>query len=401
MPSQVEPRPVQTVAVETATQLNGAGILVIEAPMGEGKTEAALLAAEVLAADAVASGLLFALPTQATSDAVFQRLLGWLSRMPADSDNSVHTVALLHGRAGLSKAWGELPLSRGVEGVGVDDDTATGTFVQSYVDPWTRGSKRAVLADFGVGTVDQLLFLALRTRHLVLRHLGVASKVVIIDEVHSYDAYMDVYLCRALEWLGAYGVPVILLSATLTGALRRRLIDAYLGSSGVALPKMLDSQAVNELAYPLVVCASSTSEVAIPVEASSRELSVEVRHLNAGDDELSSMCHLLSEMLREGGCALVVRNTVARAIEAAKVLKECLPFEVRLLHSRFTAEDRLAKEARLRIDFGLGRSAMNGEPVIVVATQVVEQSLDVDFDVLFSDVAPLDLLLQRIGRIHR
>lgn len=401
MPTGVEPYPVQSAAVEAARRLDGLGIMVIEAPMGEGKTEASLLAAEVLAADAAASGLFFALPTQATSDAIFERLLNWLARMPADLNSTVHTVALLHGRAGLSKAWGELPLSRGVEGVGVDDDAQSETFIQSYVDPWTRGSKRAVLADFGVGTVDQLLFLALKTRHLVLRHLGVASKIVVIDEVHSYDAYMDTYLLRALEWLGSYGVPVILLSATLTETLRRSLIGAYLGTTTTGGPETTKPLSGDKSAYPLIVCATRTEEIAIPIEPSNRRFRVEVQHLDPKEDELNSVCDLLSELLREGGCALVVRNTVARAIEMAKAIKARLPFEVRLLHSRFTSNDRLRKEVELRRDFGVGRSAMKGKPVIVVSTQVVEQSLDVDFDVLVSDVAPLDLLLQRVGRIHR
>jgi CRISPR-associated helicase Cas3 len=406
MSGRVEPRPVQAVSVEVAAAQGGNGLMVIEAPMGEGKTEAALLATEVLAADAGASGLLFILPTQATSDAVFQRVLGWLARMPANSTESGHTVSLLHGRAGLSKAWGELPLSRGVGGVGVDDDTPAGTFQQIYVDPWTRGSKRAVLADFAVGTIDQLLFLALRTRHLALRHVGIASKVVVIDEVHAYDAYMDMYLTRALEWLGSYGVPVILLSATLTGRLRRRLIDAYRSGSRVGqaslagdAPNAEDSEL--SLGYPLVVRASGTDVTAVQVEPSGRHLDVEIRPLDPQADELDAMCILLEETLRDGGCALVVRNTVARSIEAATVLMQRLPFEVRLIHSRFISDDRLAKETSLRTDFGSGRSAMVGKPGVVVSTQVVEQSLDVDFDILLSDVAPLDLLLQRIGRLHR
>ena len=406
MPESVEPRPVQVASVEVAKELRGSGIMVIEAPMGEGKTEAALLAAEILAADVAASGLLFALPTQATSDAVFERVLRWLEKMPSNFDESVHTISLLHGRAGLSKAWGELPLSRGVEGVGVDDDTSEGTFLQMYVDPWTRGSKRAVLADFGVGTIDQLLFLALRTRHLALRHLGIASKVVVIDEVHAYDAYMDMYLTRALEWLGSYGVPVILLSATLTEKLRSRLIGAYLSEFVGDPTHLVRSIPAMEMTsqdsdYPLVVRASGTGVIALPVEPSARHIDVEVRRLFQVGDELDAICTLLEEVLHEGGCALVIRNTVARAIEAATILRERLSFEVRLIHSRFTSDDRLSKETQLRSDFGAGRSAMVGKPIVVISTQVIEQSLDVDFDVLVSDVAPLDLILQRIGRLHR
>ena len=411
LPPGSTPRPIQLATVRILKERSAAGILVIEAPMGEGKTEAALLAAEVLARECGASGLFFALPTQATSDAIFSRVLGWLSKVPAgglSGDPGTHSIALLHGRAGLTEAWGELPVMRGIQGVCSDDDLPGDEFVRVYVDPWTRGSKRSALADFAVGTVDQLLFSALRTRHLALRHLGMASKVVIVDEVHSYDAYMDVYLCRALEWLGAYGVPVVLLSATLTGRLRDKLVKAYVGGNSAHISALearsrdegesVETSAPAISPYPAITSAIGNAVECIAVPSSARESRVTFRRL---DDDLDTLVSLLRGHLTTGGCALVVRNTVTRAIETAAALRASLPFDVQLLHARFTADDRLAKEARLRADFGPGRASRVADPAVVVATQVVEQSLDVDFDLLVTDLAPIDLLFQRVGRLHR
>jgi CRISPR-associated endonuclease/helicase Cas3 len=229
-------RPVQAAAVELAATTAEPGLLVIEAPMGEGKTEAALLAAEILAARTGAGGFFVALPTQATTDAMFARVRDWLDALPHDG---VRSVFLAHGKASLNEDYREL-LPRGRHtSVAIDADDsrpgrrseATGwapaQAVSAVVHQWLSGRKKGVLASFVVGTVDQTLFLALKSRHLVLRHLALAGKVVVIDEVHAYDVYMGSYLDRALHWLGAYGAPVVLLSATLPPARREELIAAY------------------------------------------------------------------------------------------------------------------------------------------------------------------------------
>lgn len=411
LPPGSQARPIQQAAIRAVKDLAGSGIVIIDAPMGEGKTEAALIAAEHLARVSGASGIYFALPTQATANAVFARVLAWLQRMPSGGgtlDAGIHPIALLHGRAGLTQAWRELPVMRGVSGVGQDEDVSAGEFVRTYVDPWIRGRKRAILADFAVGTVDQLLFTALRSRHLALRHLGVASKVVVVDEVHSYDAYMDVYLCRTLEWLGAYRVPVILLSATLAEHLRGKLLSSYLSGlaqgspspGSFALPAAQFSLGApgEGTPYPAITTSEGTTIKCCAVPSPARKAVVVFRRL---DDNLDALAIVLKAALADGGCALVVRNTVARAIEAAEFLRGELPFEVRLLHSRFTADDRLAKEAKLITDFGPGRGNRAADPSVVIGTQVVEQSLDIDFDVIVTDIAPIDLILQRIGRLHR
>ncbi|MBK8074510.1 MAG: CRISPR-associated helicase Cas3' [Kineosporiaceae bacterium] len=422
-------RPVQHEAVAAAQRMRLPGLLVIEAAMGEGKTEAALLAAEVLAERSGCSGVMVALPTQATSDAMFARVTSWLERVP-DAGLGAHSLHLGHGKAWLNPDFLALFRAGRPASVGIDesDDAAPGggpaheTCVQAYVDSWTRGRKKGCLADFEVATIDQLLFTALKARHLALRHLGVARKVVIIDEVHAYDVYMSVYLRRALEWLGAYRVPVILLSATFPTARRRELCEAYqcgvdshqapLPTRGwrdrVAAPvatSAADTVVVqsipSSLPYPVLTFPVDDAWHHQPVAASGRSGHVRIQTL---DDDLDSLVAELHDRLREGGCVLVVRNTVDRAQLTARALREAFPdTRVHLVHARFIGHHRARNDALLRELFGPpdDTSCRRPEKAIVVGTQVVEQSLDIDFDLLVTDLAPIDLMLQRIGRVHR
>ncbi|MFH8984756.1 type I-E CRISPR-associated protein Cse1/CasA [Streptomyces varsoviensis] len=394
-----EVRPVQVEAVRAARAMPEPGLLVIEAPMGEGKTEAALAASEVLAARSGAGGVLVALPTRATSDAMFGRLTGWLDALPCEEDASL-SVVLAHAKAALNGTWSGM-LREGRRAItAVDPDgEAEGAAIGGrpaglHAHAWLRGRKKQLLASFAVGTIDQVLFAGLKSRHLALRHLAVAGKVVIIDEVHAYDAYMSRYLERVLEWLAAYRVPVVLLSATLPAERRRALAAAYAGKSGAA---RIETDAD---AYPLVTAASPGCQTVSvrPQAASERRTEVVVERF---DDDVRKLADRLAEELADGGCALVVRNTVARVLEAAEGLRERFGNEaVTVAHSRFLAADRAAKDADLVRRFGPG-SDERPRRHVVVASQVVEQSLDVDFDLLVTDLAPVDLVLQRMGRLHR
>lgn len=439
LPDDVEVRPIQAVSVSVARDMDVPGVLVIEAPMGEGKTEAALLAAEILVARSGAGGVFIALPTQATTDAMFGRVLAWLGRVPdarlrSDAAEAAgqnrRSVALAHGRAMLNATFRELRFKGLPRGIAVDDEGAASRLapsVQVLAHQWLAGRKRGPLADFVVGTIDQLLFSALRARHLALRHLGMARKVVIIDEVHAYDAYMNVYLRRSLEWLGANGVSVIMLSATLPSGLRHRLVGAYRdglrsgqvrelrrrrwsaasdGSGGGVpgdYPVGVPSGAVPppEASYPVITSLVNGDLRHTPVEPSARSVTVT---WETADDDLGTLAEILREALVDGGCALVVRNTVRRAQETADHLAGTLNADVRVMHSRFIGHHRIANDTWLRDTFGPPEVCAGVDRRVrrvVVATQVVEQSLDVDFDLLVTDLAPVDLILQRIGRLHR
>ncbi|WP_367124680.1 type I-E CRISPR-associated protein Cse1/CasA [Streptomyces phytohabitans] len=401
--------PVQEEAVRLAREMEPGGLLIVEAPMGEGKTEAALAAAEILAARSGAGGLLLALPTRATGDSMFDRLVPWLEALPEDSAGTKEwAVALAHAKAGLQGTWAGMLQAGNRAITAVDPDIGERHGVGPsdadrmrrgqrpaglHAHAWLRGRKKQLLASFTVGTVDQVLFAALKSRHLALRHLAVAGKVVVIDEVHAYDAYMNRYLDRTLEWLAAYEVPVVLLSATLPAERRRALAAAYAGAAGAA---GVESAAD---AYPLLTAASPGKEVltARPAPASGRALDVVLERL---EDEPAVLAERLETELADGGCALVVRNTVARVLEAADVLRERFgDDQVTVAHSRFLAADRAANDARLKERYGPGGD--RPERHVVVASQVVEQSLDVSFDLLVTDLAPVDLVLQRMGRLHR
>jgi CRISPR-associated endonuclease/helicase Cas3 len=407
LPSGATPRPVQRVVADLAATMPTPGMLIVEAAMGEGKTEAALAAVEVLAGRTGATGCYVALPTRATSDAMFGRILSWLRQLPdAQSGRGARDVRLAHGKAALNPEYDRLRTT--VLPSGIDQD-AGGADIS--VHTWLAGPKRTLLSSFVVGTIDQLLFAALRSKHLVLRHLGLAGKVVVIDEAHAYDVFMGRFLDRALEWLGGYGVPVVVLSATLPAGRRAALMAAYDNGRLGPPPKLtwrdrgkpvIDPYATlrTDLRYPLVTVsdhergATSTS-----CADSGRGLTVQLHQL---DDDLPALVELLRDRLTDSGCALIVRNTVARVQETAAALRAALGPDtpVSVAHSRFMAVDRAAKDRWLRETFG--PSGAN-RPIrhVVVASQVAEQSLDIDFDLLVTDLAPVDLVLQRIGRLHR
>ena len=379
-------RPVQHAALETARAMPSPGLLVLEAPMGEGKTEAALLAAEALAARSGADGCFVALPTRATSDAMLTRVLAWVRSLPGREGGV--SVSLAHGTASLNDEFVDL-MGRGrPNAVDLDGGIDGGVLAHR----WFRQPKKRVLAQFTVGTIDQVLFMALKSRHVMLRHLGLASKVVVIDEVHAYDTYMSQYLERALHWLGAYGVPVVLLSATLPSARRRALVDAYASGTGE-----IAGEDVTDVGYPAVTTSTAPSQT---VSGSGRSQVVSLARL---DDDLDELVALLRDRLRDGGCAVVVHNTVGRVQETAdRLIAEFGANDVTVNHSRFLACDRVRIDLDLLRWFGPpGPGTERPRRHVVVASQVVEQSLDVDFDLLVTDLAPVDLVLQRMGRLHR
>lgn len=378
-------RPLQRSAVERARQMTVPGLLIIEGPMGVGKTEAALLAAEVMAERFGLGGVFVGLPTMATANPMFDRVLAWLSTA---TNGSQVSVSLAHGKAGLNDSYRSLIQRwRGVvydEHEGHDDAGAV-------ANAWLRGRKRAGLASFVVGTIDQSLFAALKAKHVVLRHLGLVGKVVIIDEVHAADDYMREYLKSLLAWLGAYGTPVILMSATLPPSQRDELLNAYGAGRGM---RALESSTSD--AYPRLTTLDDSFVEFFP-PADNEGLCVDVRQL---DDDVAALVRLLRERLADGGCAGVICNTVSRAQQAYVALTEAFPGETALLHSRFISTERSQKESQLVQR--LGPSAdLRPRRLVVVGTQVLEQSLDVDFDVMVSDLAPADLVLQRAGRLHR
>ena len=446
-------RPVQREAVRLAQTMPSPGLMIIEANMGEGKTEAALLSAEILAGRFGRGGVYYGLPTQTTANAMFHRTLGWIGRLPAPEQGTLGSVFLSHGKREQNEEYFNLTERtsaanafemRNGEYI-VDDEDRTGgdgasngfePSIEAVVNSWLSGRKRGNLSDFVLGTIDQILMMSLQCKHLVLRHLAFAGKVIILDEVHSNTAYMNVYLETTLSWLGVYGAPVIMLSATLPQARREAFLEAYRRGAAARTDaqhepeqSLMDfltarksviqtestsrrqssdtgSEAVRrcgkvlDTRYPLISYASGGEEPrSIAPKPSGRESSVLVQRI-ADDDE--TLVQLLRDKLATGGCAVVVRDTVQRAQHTYDVLKKAFgdAMDVSLDHARYMACDRSAIDTRLMERFGKDSTPATRQG-IVVATQVVEQSLDVDFDLMVTDIAPADLILQRAGRLHR
>lgn len=382
-PTDAQPRPVQSAVADVCRGLKGPSLIIIEAPTGEGKTEAALLAAELRAAAEGSGGIFFGAPTMATSDALFRRIVVWARRAVREGD--VASLFLGHSRASLNDEFRGLPRSEiGRDGDGNDRIIAS---------QWLSGRKRGLLANMVVGTVDQLLVMALQAKHSMLRHVAFAGKVVVIDEVHAYDAYMNEYLSTALRWLARYGVTVVLLSATLPTGVKRRLIDAYAPSSAAVTESLSTS-------YPLITTVSAEAFDEHAVEARPPDAHVAVRMIDDGVDDVVAE---VAAATVDGGCVLVLCNSVIRAQAVLDALSPALLDDTVLLHARFIAADRLERERQLTAELGPRARPGAGRPHrrIIVATQVAEQSLDIDVDLLITDIAPMDLVLQRMGRLHR
>lgn len=381
------PHPMQEKVWEIANQIQDPGIMIIEAPMGQGKTEAALVAAEIFAEKKGASGIYFALPTQATTDGIFPRIREWIKNL---DDEDVHSIVLAHGKAQFNDEYSSL-----FEGSTNVDKYDNGT--ELIVHTWFEGKKKSLLADFIVGTIDQLLMMALKQKHVMLRHVGLAEKIVIIDECHAYDAYMNKYLERTLSWLGAYGIPVILLSATLPIATRQNLVNAYLNKDEFSK----HSEQIWETSrdYPLMTY-SDGKDVANAHSANvGRQIKVKVLNIKEGE-----VIQKLRDKLADGGCVGIILNTVKRVQQFSRLLeKEFGSDAVCTIHSQFIVTDRFAKEKELRRELGPQSTENSTRPKlrIVVGTQVLEQSLNIDFDLMITDLSPMDLILQRLGRLHR
>ena len=394
------PRPLQKIFIDTVSLSKEPGLFILEAPMGVGKTEAALLGAEQLAFKTDRKGMFFGLPTQATSNGIFPRIEDWLKSIYYDSD-SKNELRLIHGKANLNKDYADLTKASNIADDDISDDKKS--YEAFTTNQWFSGKKTAILDDFVVGTVDQFLLLALKQKHLALRQLGFAKKVVIIDEVHAYDAYMSQYLKTALMWMASYNVPVILLSATLSSKSRYELTSAYLKGLDVKTKKMqVEGKPLKEYlsatAYPLITYTDGETVRQVREFPEREECKIAIERIQ--DDDVTAV---IDQIFSSGGGNIgIIMNTVNRAQEFAQKLAELYGEDtVELLHSSFLATQRVQKEQELIRTIGKGNDQNRPQKKIVIGTQVIEQSLDIDFDVMISELAPVDLLIQRLGRLHR
>ncbi len=444
-PAANPPAPVQ-VQVETLADADGAGgpgdgptLAVIEAPMGEGKTEAALFLADRWSAARGQAGAYIGLPSQATSNQMFDRVRDYLRRRYGDADGAV-TLQLLHGHAALSAEFALLldDGARPFAPTNIDDDGDKDDAIHKgrpsvVAAEWFTYKKRGLLAPYGVGTVDQALMAVLSSKHVFVRLFGLGGKTVVIDEVHAYDTYMSVLLERLLAWLGALGCSVVLLSATLPAGRRAALVQAFIGGATGTPPK--EQSTPDDAPYPRVTWVATgkgDAPAATPVAhvtshhvpASERgKKALRIAHLPAEDCAVPTapgtpfvLGERLRDALADGGCAAVICNTVRRAQEIYGALARLFAGRVvapdlALLHARMPFDLRQARENEALLRFGkhgaevevdgATRTVRRPHRAVLVSTQIIEQSLDLDFDLMVSDLAPVDLLLQRSGRLHR
>lgn len=383
------PRPLQQAVADALSDVNEPVILLVEAPMGEGKTEAAFFAYLELQRRFRHRGLYVALPTKATGNAMFGRTLEFLRRQGTDRKLDLQ---LLHGATLLNDTFQNLCLS------GIHDSETGG---EIRAGEWFTNKKRALLSEYGVGTVDQALLPILPVRHNFVRLWGLANRVVVFDEIHAYDAYTGTLLIHLLRWLLALGSSVVLLSATLPSSIRSKLA----GVVGADLPEQ-------EKDYPRLSVYHPGAVEQIHFKAD--PLRRRTLRLYGIAPDLPSMRSTMEEHLIQGGMGLALVNTVQRAQDIYRLFPEGETLvregqrvgkrlsdgtEVFLFHGRFPADRRQKREDNALTTFGLSGNRAGRK--ILIATQVAEQSLDLDFDLIATDLAPIDLVLQRAGRLWR
>lgn len=406
-PSIAAPSPLQQYA-ETVSLGEGPRLFILEDLTGAGKTEAALVLAHRLMAAGQADGLYMALPTMATANQMYERLGACYRRM-FDSSSSP-SLMLAHSARDQHKGFraSVMQAVMGDEEQYAPGDATIGAFCNEWI---ADHRKAALLAHVGVGTVDQALLAVLHVRHQALRLLGLSRRVLVVDEVHACDRYMEALLRRLLTFHAALGGSVILLSATLPFAMRQGFANAFHKGLEKSNPSeeyyspFVSSRnkpntgvelTCREFPFATALPPNGVVEKPVPVRSGTGR-TVKVRRV--GDEK--SVIDTLVAASNAGQCACWVRNTVDDATSAYDDLKKQLGERVSLFHARYALGDRLTIETRENEHFDKNSRAQQRHGRVLVATQVVEQSLDWDFDVMASDLAPVDLLIQRAGRIRR
>jgi CRISPR-associated endonuclease/helicase Cas3 len=390
---RIQPTPLQQLAASLPLT-DSPQLVILEDVTGAGKTEAALLLTHRLMKQTGATGFYFALPTMATANGMYRRMKAVYRRL--FSAGSMPSLVLAHSARELSAEFDATVLP----GVGQDtlqrygDDTEP---AEALCSAWLADNRKtALLAAAGIGTVDQALLTVLPSRHQSLRMLGLLGKVLVVDEVHAFDAYTHRLLQALLSIHARLGGSAILLSATLPTSQRQAFVDAF-AAGRQASGAMLEKTALTD--YPLLSVWRQGGVMERPVDTRDsvkRTVRVELVH------EMETVEHVLQQSLKQGRCLCWIRNTVADARETYTDLRGRYPnASMNLFHARFALQDRLDIENRVLDAFGPQSTEEQRKGRILIATQVVEQSLDLDFDVLVTDLAPIDLIIQRAGRLCR
>lgn len=337
--------------------VKGQGTYLLEVEMGQGKTEAALYAAYLLLSQGKANGIYFALPTRLTSLSIYDRVEKFLNKITNEEESA--KLVFKDSNLFLCSETGE----------------------NSPGGDWFDIGKRGILAPFGIGTIDQALMAVINVRHSALRTFGLSGKVLILDELHSYDDYTGSLVCELIKQVRRLGGTVMILSATLRSATKEKIFRFPLVKN----------------TYPQITYSRDDSyeEICVPSDSNKN---IEIVHCN----ESLAIQEAIGAAL-DGCKVLWIENTVADAQNVFSVLSSRLQgtgTDIGLLHSAFLQCDRRNNEKKQLTVFGKGE-CRGKLGKILVGTQVLEQSLDIDADFMVTKIAPIDMLFQRMGRLWR
>ena len=390
-----KPTPLQQQALSCQLTNIGPELFIMEDVTGAGKTEASMILAHRLMAAGKAHGIYIGMPTQATANGIYQRTAEVYGQLyQADSHPS---LVLAHGASYMNPTFTQTIIN--LDNISQqkylnNDNSASSECNEWFVD--TR--KKSLLAEVGVGTLDQALMAVMPFKHQSLRLLGLRHKLLILDEVHAYDSYMVKLLESLLHYHASQGGSAIILTATLPFFLREKLLNAFYSG----LTSTPSSLTVNtDLPFPLFTQLNQKSLVEHAIETRDevkRQVKIDwIDNINSGIEKIK-------KAIEQGKIICWIKNSVADAISLYQQIKQNLHLDTKqilLFHSRFAYCDRLAIEQKT-IEWA-GKTSNNTirSAKIIIATQVIEQSLDLDFDEMISDIAPIDLLIQRAGRLQR
>jgi CRISPR-associated endonuclease/helicase Cas3 len=393
-PAEYSPRAAQSAVLQLPEAVAGS-IAVLESETGSGKTEAALAHFVRLYASGAVDGLYFALPTRTAATQLFERVLSAVGR------------AFVEPPPVLLAVPGYLRV-----------DEARGTRLPHFEVLWpdrdrfrfrawaAEQPKRYLVGAIVVGTIDQVLLSSLMVSHAHLRATALLRQLLVVDEVHASDAYMTRILEHVLGRHIAAGGHALLLSATLGGETKTRLLEPMRPRSLRALPALPETL---RAPYPLITQrdrAGNTTSLAPPNDTPVRAVQIEPRPWLEDPETVAAFALAAA---RQGAKVLVIKNTVRDCVATQRALEQAARDEDRAIlfscaealaphHARFARGDREALDRALEQRIGKDRPEGG---CVVVATQTVQQSLDIDADLLLTDLCPADVLLQRIGRLHR
>ncbi|MBP5212889.1 MAG: CRISPR-associated helicase Cas3' [Pyramidobacter sp.] len=382
------------------------GLYVLEAETGSGKTEAALRLYTRLLCAGLADGLYFANPLRFAATQLYERMNVFSGQTFGADGAGKATLPVTLAVPGYLRAGGAEGVRTGRFSVDWGKelgDDALGWFAEN--------SKRYLAAPLASGTIDQALLAGLRVPHADMRAAALQRSLLVVDEVHSSDAYMSELICALLKIFKAVGGHVLLMSATL-GSESLAVFRCAWEGGGADLPALEEAVRVG---YPRLV---SDTQAGLRVDAPARpkRVTMQPERMMTDADAVAALAQrfLAGRSGEDAPCILILRNSVRQARKTFRALRRCLPRELifdvngvcSLHHSRFAPEDRRLLDKEVERRFGKHylhgtRTCAPRKGCVLVSTQTVEQSLDVDFDLLITDLCPADVLLQRIGRLFR